>query len=141
MKNESAFTRRFTQLLERVDYTSLVISGGTMAGTLPSMQRPGMPDRYIFGPGVPGVWCEIKKDNGKLSVHQHRLIREMVNANVPVVVITYRVTGFRAPFVEVQHPVADSESVFRVFLPAGDWVYWKDTALNCRDIIRLAWKP
>jgi len=61
-KNESAFTRWFCDILTKHNAKVIAFVGSTM-------QRSGLPDRYICHNKFRG-WVEFKKDKGKLTVGQ-----------------------------------------------------------------------
>lgn len=141
--NESAFTRFFCDQLERLGYTCLTLAGGSMAGSF-STQRPGLPDRYIFGPatpgraGVPGIWIESKLDGGVLSGPQHRLMREMVDAGVPVAVLRAVHTANHYT-IEVLRPTPGIDK-FRVRLDRYASMEGPRTPLEVFAVLAAAWR-
>lgn len=82
MSSESEFTAWFVKQLKDRGFQVLVFAGGN------PYQQAGLPDRYIFGPGIPGLWLEFKATTS-LSPAQKVLYKHFARWNVPSLVVRY----------------------------------------------------
>jgi hypothetical protein len=76
------------------------------------MQTPGLPDRYVIGKRLPGVWMEFKYGGGKLRQDQVIVLRQFYSRHVPAIVVR----GFRgAPTsLKVQRIIPQSTELLEV---------------------------
>lgn len=81
-RNESAFTRWFCKMIERVNGVTFAFVGSTMQGS-------GIPDRYICHKKFRG-WIEFKKDDYKLSKLQKLTLQSLHERGDVALVIRYR---------------------------------------------------
>lgn len=83
---ESKFTAWFMSEMEKVNcfHFALVAS---------EMQKPGLPDRYVAGKGLPGCWLEFKAARGALREDQKQVLRKFDEHGVPNLVVR-EIAGF-----------------------------------------------
>lgn len=88
--NESHFTREFCKELTQYNCKCTAIVGHRD-------QESGLPDRVIWGTGIPGEWFEFKKDSGGLSAKQRIFIEATAPFNRTMVI---RIVGRDTIWVE-----------------------------------------
>jgi len=77
---EHEFTREWGRMLTQVGcYVYPLVAG--------KMQPAGFPDRYVVGPGIPGLWIEAKRGKGKLREIQKVWHERALKAGVPVLIL------------------------------------------------------
>jgi len=77
---EIAFTRKITKLMRDEGYLVYVISAS-------SRQTIGLPDRYVMGPDVPGLWIEFKGPTTRLSMSQRLFLSKCAKWKHPAIVL------------------------------------------------------
>ena len=82
MRTESDLTRWFCRQLRDVGVRTVAIVGG-------QMQQAGLPDRYLYGPRMPGLWLEFKRGSRKLTALQRVTMLDLIVAGVPALVVRF----------------------------------------------------
>ena len=82
VRTESDLTRWFCRQLQDVGVRTVAIVGG-------QMQPAGLPDRYLYGPRVPGLWLEFKRGSRKLTALQRVTMLDLIFIGVPALVVRF----------------------------------------------------
>ena len=80
-KNERAFTRWFCKQLRAVNAETVAFVGS-------SMQRAGIPDRYVCRRDFRG-WLEFKKDRGRVAPAQRIFMKRMTERGDTCLVVRF----------------------------------------------------
>ena len=103
MRTESDLTRWFCRQLRDVGVRTVAIVGG-------QMQQAGLPDRYLYGPRMPGLWLEFKRGSGKLTALQRVTMLDLIVARVPALVVRF----LEDDLVQIEVPTRTTPTVLLV---------------------------
>lgn len=106
--NESHFTRVFCEELTKYNCKCTAFVGS-------EKQEGGIPDRRIWATGLPGLWCEMKKDKGGLQKNQELWIKAVQTHGDRVLII--RIIG-QNRIVSEAYVASQLVVVDQIYLPA-----------------------